>query len=132
MKTCRRCFEAKEADAYAPYKVVEGRTYRRRTCRSCTNEQRSQRITRDVQRVYEYRSKYGVELAEVLALLEDQKAVCPVCTDAVQFPGDDLDHDHKTGKPRGILHRRCNMLLGYAKDDPERLINAANYLRSAA
>jgi len=30
---------------------------------------------------------------------------------------------------RGLLHARCNQLLGLAKDDPIRLEKAAAYLR---
>jgi hypothetical protein len=39
-----------------------------------------------------------------------------------------LDHDHSTGKVRGILCRSCNLLLGHAKESPARLRGAANYL----
>lgn len=41
------------------------------------------------------------------------------------------DHDHKTGKPRGILCRNCNMALGYMCDDPSRLRLAADYLEKS-
>ena len=38
------------------------------------------------------------------------------------------DHDHKTGKVRGILCQYCNVMLGQAQDDPSRLIGGAKYL----
>jgi hypothetical protein len=38
------------------------------------------------------------------------------------------DHDHKTGRVRGILCSGCNTALGHAKDDPLRLRLLAEYL----
>lgn len=39
-----------------------------------------------------------------------------------------LDHDHKTGKARGILCNRCNSALGMFDDDPNLLGLAIKYL----
>jgi hypothetical protein len=39
-----------------------------------------------------------------------------------------VDHDHATGKVRGLLCRRCNGLLGLAYDSPRTLRQAAEYL----
>jgi hypothetical protein len=38
------------------------------------------------------------------------------------------DHDHATGAYRGWLCRRCNLVLGYVKDDSLILRMAAYYL----
>lgn len=42
-----------------------------------------------------------------------------------------VDHDHVTGKVRGLLCRQCNSALGFAGDNPERLERLARYLRTA-
>jgi recombination endonuclease VII len=41
-----------------------------------------------------------------------------------------IDHDHVTGKFRGIICSRCNTMLGMAKDDIQRLAAGIAYLTS--
>lgn len=55
-------------------------------------------------------------------LIEQQHGKCALChqpfeADAV------LDHDHKTGIVRGVLHRGCNAMLGHIENN-----RARNYL----
>ena len=41
-----------------------------------------------------------------------------------------LDHDHVTGKIRGIICSRCNLVMGLMGDDVDLLISAVVYLKS--
>ena len=76
------------------------------------------------------RKKYGTDGA---ALLLGQQGKCAICA-AILGPRGSLqkpylDHDHKTGKVRGWLCRRCNLGIGSFKDSPNLLEAAARYLR---
>jgi len=39
-----------------------------------------------------------------------------------------IDHDHTTGKIRGILCHRCNLVLGHFDDNSARILSAIQYL----
>ncbi len=52
--------------------------------------------------------------------LEEQGGHCMLCCDRIA-PGEDvLDHDHKTGHVRGVLHRGCNAMLGHIENNRAR------------
>ncbi len=45
-------------------------------------------------------------------LLVEQEHVCLLCQEVIEQNKAVLDHDHKSGHIRGVLHRGCNSLLG--------------------
>lgn len=57
-----------------------------------------------------------------------QEGECAICEKF--FPKEKLqvDHDHKTGKVRGLLCFHCNLGLGHFKDNIRALANAIRYL----
>jgi len=63
------------------------------------------------------------------ALLLSQGGVCPICGKPLPFPAD-VDHDHMTGRARGLLCHRCNLTLGLVHDDLKLLQALADYLVS--
>ena len=75
------------------------------------------------------RKKYSISLREYEKILNTQHGLCSLC----HLPPARgrylvVDHDHSTGKIRGLLHYSCNTLLGMAYDSPERLLQAIQYL----
>lgn len=81
-----------------------------------------------------YKRSYGVGLVWVQQKLIDQDYKCAICK-TVGFKmredhvtGMNLDHDHKTGKPRGLLCHNCNRGLGLFQDNPTLLKEAAKYV----
>lgn len=52
-------------------------------------------------------------------LLQRQGGRCALCMEPIN--GDDvLDHCHKTGIVRGVLHRGCNAMLGHIENNKAR------------
>lgn len=77
--------------------------------------------------------KFGISVDEYDAMLAEQGGVCAVCS-RLPTPGISLhvDHDHETGRIRGLLCFRCNNALGDLEDDPGLLRAAARYLEATA
>jgi Recombination endonuclease VII len=60
-----------------------------------------------------------------MSLIRDQGGVCPICD---RPNPDHVDHEHSTGRVRGILCFNCNGGLGQFGDDVYRLVRAQLYL----
>lgn len=82
---------------------------------------------------WQLRAAYGITAAQRKAMILAQDNRCAICSN--ELPKDTrhvhTDHDHVTGKVRGILCAACNILLGRAKDDEAILLAAIRYLRRA-
>lgn len=73
--------------------------------------------------------KLGLTEADYDALFEAQGGRCGICG---REPGDamlQLDHDHATLRPRGLLCGDCNRALGLLGDDIEGVAAALQYLQ---
>lgn len=84
---------------------------------------------------YALKHRYNIELEEYENLLEKQNYKCKICGgfETALLKGKirklSVDHDHKTGKIRGILCHSCNNILGRAKDNPLVLVSCIKYLK---
>ena len=74
------------------------------------------------------RSKYGLTLEAYDALVEAQGSACAICGSKACKRALHVDHDHGTGKVRGLLCNTCNRCLGLLKDDATVLRSAIAYL----
>lgn len=53
-------------------------------------------------------------------LLKKQNGLCYLCREPINEGEAVLDHCHKTGYIRGVLHRGCNCLLGKIENNMKR------------
>jgi len=73
--------------------------------------------------------KYGITLDEYDALLEQQGGGCAICGRKPASKRLSVDHDHRSGRVRGILCDGCNRAIGVLKlEQPERFQRIADYL----
>lgn len=94
---------------------------------------------REYQRKYQWVRKlkrvFGLTEQDYYDLLESQGGGCAICGTADNPYGWGnnqrrlpVDHDHESGRVRGILCDLCNRAIGLMQEDPERLRVAAAYL----
>lgn len=78
------------------------------------------------------RKKYGIDSKEYDRLFALQDNRCAICrgTSSKGYGRMHVDHNHKTGKIRGILCQACNVSLGKMSDSPALLRAAADYLEN--
>lgn len=90
----------------------------------------------DTARAAYLRRKYGITVQEYEEMLAGQNGRCASCGSTEPGNGRSgeprqffsVDHDHVTGKIRGLLCQPCNLALGFADDDPNRLLALAAYV----
>jgi len=85
------------------------------------------------------KKKYGITLEDYNKMLESQNNVCMICGKnethkhniSSKYVDLAVDHDHSTGKVRGLLCTYCNVGLGAFKDNKELLQKAIEYLNKS-
>lgn len=85
---------------------------------------------------YRIKTTYGITPEDYYKLFKSQNGRCAICgqIETIRNRGNNIsrlsiDHDHKTGKIRGLLCHACNRGLSCFKDNSFRLIKAIKYLK---
>jgi hypothetical protein len=137
MKTCRICkvdkpysefyHQKRNADGYKTEcktcAYEQHKTYRenggREIERANAHKRRAENPDADKNR--HYIRKYGISAEQYNELLELQNGVCKLCKQPEHIRSTSasnpvkrlaVDHDHNTGKVRGLLCHNCNVMLG--------------------
>lgn len=132
----RRAREKRERDKQDPEKVKAKRDYiakYREDNADRIKELADQRYARDARK--NALATRGLTQEDYDRLLLQQNGACAICSGPPTGggPGGQLsvfcvDHDHKTGRVRGLLCSKCNIGIGSLRDDPAILRTAADYL----
>jgi hypothetical protein len=130
------CYKCKELE------VPEGKKYK--LCKPCNAFASKVWRQKNPEKYREYENKrdkittsdnwrlrrYGISKEEFSSLLTKQNNVCAICKTDTPGRGRNfhVDHNHKTGKIRGLLCDKCNRGLGYFNDSLDVLKSALGYL----
>jgi hypothetical protein len=136
LKTCNKCGVPQPLTNFHVKKnTPDGRNY---TCKECFKAYRRQYYLDHIPEHREYyhtKGKYyfldklyGVAPEQYDQLMAEQGGVCAICKHPpAKLQSLHLDHDHLTGKPRGLLCAKCNTMLSYFGDRPEGLLRVLDY-----
>lgn len=147
LKTCSVCTDTKPTTEYYRNRTKkDGLTTNCKTCEKAYSK--CWRIRNPVRRVEQLKAwvaknpekhrvharrahikyKYGLSEPEFIDLCERQFWRCAICTTSISKGTSNIDHDHATGKVRGILCANCNRGLGAFQDNYKSLLAAGAYL----
>ncbi len=139
-RECRVCGQEKNllADYYLSRKDPTLASSYSYECKDCTIK-RTVQYNKDnsasVRSQY-LKRQYGLTFEEFDAMLSSQENACAIC--GTKQPSKNrgrtrrfhVDHDHKTGKVRGLLCKSCNIALGEIEDNIHTLKSMIQYLES--
>jgi hypothetical protein len=128
----RACIECGEVKAYTLFKGrldhKHRKYYRSKMCRACINKRD---LANGKQWAQDSPEKRMISLERRAELFAEQEGLCGICKKTLDTAGSRtiaVDHDHDTGKVRGLLCSRCNVGLGCFDDDPDTLRLARAYV----
>lgn len=132
-RTCRQCkIEKPIGDFKADSRDATGRSTQCKACFAAAMKARRadgryDELQREGRRRHNLK-QFGLTVEQYDAMLERQGGVCGMCRQACAT-GRRLavDHDHQTGRVRGLLCHRCNRGLGAYELHRE---NAERYLKT--
>lgn len=132
-KVCSKCREIKPlTEFHKDNGIKDGHSS---WCKKCTRENRIkyQKTPRGkfTARKAQLKSKFNMTPADYDKIYMDQLGLCAICGTHQSDLKKSLavDHNHETGKIRGLLCNRCNIGIMNLKEDAENCLNAYSYLR---
>jgi len=135
MKVCTYCKKRKRLSSFNIKKLPSGTLSTRSYCKKCGNvaailwRKNHPELASLWDRNKRYKRDYGITEDQYQLMLKKQNGKCAICkSDSKKFKYRlHVDHNHESGKIRGLLCVRCNTGLGSLKNKAS-LIGAIKYL----
>lgn len=141
-KKCPCCGEVKPTTEFTRQKGQNGKWGFHSHCKKCKskrtmkyhlNNPEKHKITVIKQKL---KKLYGLTIEDIEGMLKNQNYKCAICGREIFLHGSSVDknkiarvdHNHETGKVRGLLCDDCNIGLGKFMDNTEYLLGAISYL----
>jgi len=125
-RICSNCNIRKSLDEFTCGKRIVS------YCRECRRVKAKEYYKNNPAKFNEYNlKKYGLTIETFKKLFEEQNGMCAICEiifDEKNSPC--IDHSHKNNIIRGLLCQRCNLMIGYARDNIVILKKSIQYLEN--
>lgn len=128
MKMCSKCKETKEISDFHKHK--QGKNGINSICKACVLSHHANWYATGGEDYYT-KHRYGVDKTEYSALFRIQRGMCAICNKPPGKKKLGIDHDHITGKVRGLLCDKCNTGIAFLNEDSSLLVSAAVYLEAS-
>ena len=132
LKRCPKCGETKPHELF--YRNKNYTDNCSSYCKVCSNIRSTEYARKNRHKIpttkYSLKRRYGITEEQYAEMLESQGYKCAICGADQCSSGRNfaVDHNHETGKVRGLLCSNCNTSLGRFKDNRQILLNALAYL----
>lgn len=130
----RRLEAAKRYQRSAKGRATRLRRYREKALAAGRTLRRSPGMGDDPIKVHQtlrkghLKERFGITPDVYDHLFSLQGGVCAICKEPPTERYFAIDHNHDTGRIRGLVHKNCNSILGLAHDNKALLRAAADYL----
>ena len=134
---CTKCKVSKKVtDFYKDTRRKNGITSWCRECWKIQEAIRREKLGPKGRKNRKLKNLYGINIEQYQEMLKEQNNLCAVCGNKESMVNSKsnkvqklcVDHDHTTGKVRGLLCTACNKGLGILKDNPDIVLRGYNYL----
>lgn len=135
MKKCKICNVEKDLAAFVKRKnrPCGVQSY----CKECHNYKMRSVDRTEYNRKFDLKKSYGITIEEYNKMFIFQNGCCAICNIHITEINSGrkkhlcVDHDHITGKIRGLLCDKCNRGIGLLQDNEEILLKAYYYIHNS-
>ena len=131
-KYCKTCQTTKSLEAFAqrkcPRKTGPDKVIPLAQCKDCTKQMHAswRTVNKESRKKSAITYMYGIPFSQYEQMVQEQQGRCKICQEPHKLF---IDHDHLTGRVRGLICHLCNAGLGMFRDKPLYLQKAITYLQ---